>query len=39
MFEYLMPRLLLAPARGTMLDEDNKATLAEILRTYDFGLA
>lgn len=30
---------LTAASRGTMLDEDNKATLAEILRTYDFGLA
>jgi cyclic beta-1,2-glucan synthetase len=34
MFEYLMPRLLLAPARGTLLDVAEKATVA---RQIEYG--
>ena len=34
MFEYLMPRLLLAPAKGTMLDVAYKATVA---RQIEYG--
>jgi cyclic beta-1,2-glucan synthetase len=34
MFEYLMPRLLLAPATGTMLDVAQKATVA---RQIEYG--